>query len=380
MTETLARTPLYDWHAAHGGRLVDFAGWSMPVQYGSIAEEHAAVRNACGLFDVSHMGRLRFDGRAADGSDVAAFLDGILTRRTTDMKPGQVRYSLVTGDDGNILEDVLISRLQNAAGGTYWLLVVNASNREKIVAWLTPRVQAAAGVQMTDCTTTWAMIAVQGPLALEIVQPLVDAELKSLKYYHGVETRLVGPKTSRLSGIVSRTGYTGEDGCELIVGSNSAVELWETILDLGNSRDARACGLGARDTLRLEAAMPLYGHELSETINPYQAGLGFAVNLEGRTFPGRDALAKLKDAAQPRRVGLTLDGKRVPREHYVIMRDGRPVGEVTSGTFSPTLNKPIAMAYVEPGCDAVGTELAVDLRGRDEPCRVVPLPFYKRPN
>lgn len=374
MTAPLAQTPLHDWHAAHEGRLVDFAGWSMPVQYGSISDEHTAVRTAAGLFDVSHMGRLRFDGRAPDGSDVASFLDGILTRRTTDMKPGQVRYSLVTNDAGGILDDVLISRLQNAAGGTYYLLVVNASNREKIVAWLTPRLKDAAGVRMTDATTMWAMIAVQGPIARELVQPLVEAPLDGMKYYTCVETRIAGH-----GGIASRTGYTGEDGYELILGANAAVGVWQAVLDAGASRGAKACGLGARDTLRLEAGMPLYGHELSESINPYEAGLGFAVNLDGRQFPGRDAIAPLKtNTTLPRRVGLSLDGKRVPREGYPVVSGGKPIGHVTSGTFSPTFNRPIAMAYVEPSVAEVGTKLAVDVRGREEPCTVTALPFYKR--
>lgn len=374
MTETLARTPLYDWHAAHGGRLVDFAGWSMPVQYSSIAAEHTAVRTAAGLFDVSHMGRLRFDGRAGDGSDTGAFLDSLLTRRTADMQTGQVRYSLVTNEAGGILDDVLAYRLQNAAGGGYHLMVVNASNRAKIVDWLTPRLRDFPDVRMTDVTLDWAMIAVQGPLARELVAPLVEAPLDKMKYYQCVETRIAGH-----GGIVSRTGYTGEDGWELIVGGRAVIGIWEQILAAGAERGVMACGLGCRDTLRLEAAMPLYGHELSEAINPFQAGLNFAVNLEGREFPGRAAIAPLKDDPRlERRVGLRFDGKRVPREGYPVVDGSQTIGRVTSGTFSPTFNCPLAMAYVDAEHAAIDRELGVDVRGKVEPCRVVPLPFYRR--
>ena len=366
MNETLARTPLYDWHASHGGRMVDFAGWCMPVQYASITAEHQATRTAAGLFDISHMGRLRFDG-----DDAPAFLDRLVTRRVADLKPGRIRYALVTNEAGGILDDVLVYHLRDAAERSYFLVVVNASNREKILRWLAPRLAAERDVHLTDVTRDWAMIAVQGPRALSLVQPLVDVELAAMKYYTGREALIAGH-----GGIVSRTGYTGEDGCELIVGSQAAPGVWQRLIDAG----ATPAGLGCRDTLRLEAAMPLYGHELTENINPYQAGLAFAVDLEDREFTGQAALATFAaDPKLPRRVGLELAGKRVPRENYPVLLQGRRVGEITSGTFSPTLEKPIAMAYVAPEAVAPGTELAVDVRGRAEPARVVPLPFYRRP-
>lgn len=365
MHETLARTPLYDWHASHGGRMVDFAGWAMPVQYDSITAEHLATRTAAGLFDISHMGRLRFDG-----ADAPAFLDRLVTRRVADLKPGRIRYGLVANEAGGILDDVLVYHLRDAADRSYFLVVVNASNRDKILRWLAPRLAAEQDVHLTDVTRDWAMIAVQGPRALELAQPLVDAELASMKYYTGCETRIAGH-----GGIVSRTGYTGEDGCELIVGSQAAPGVWQQLVAAG----ATPAGLGCRDTLRLEAAMPLYGHELTENINPFQAGLAFAVDLEGREFTGREALATFAaDRNLPHRVGVELAGKRVPREGYPVLFQGRRCGEITSGTFSPTLEKPIAMAYVEPAAAAPGTELAVDIRGRQEPGRVVALPFYKR--
>jgi aminomethyltransferase len=373
--QALEKTPLHDWHVARGGRMVDFAGWSMPVQYSSIVEEHTATRTACGVFDVSHMGRLRFEGSGA-----AAFLDRLLTRRVVGLEPGKIRYSLVTNEQGGILDDVLVYHLEQPGhlpqsdGGSFHQLVVNASNREKIVAWVQSHLSAADDVAFTDQTKQSAMIAVQGPRALEIAQPLVGATLGDLEYYTGVVTN-VGSST----GIASRTGYTGEDGCELIVPAVAAAELWEKIFELGADKGIAAAGLGARDTLRLEAAMPLYGHELSEQINPFQAGLGFAVHLNNRQFIGRDALAKAKaEPNQPKRVGLEMSGKRVPREHFSIYAGDEVVGEVTSGTFSPTLQKPIAMAYVRPDVAGLGTELAIDIRGRREPARVVKLPFYSR--
>src|SRR5688572_17910048 len=255
MTTTLARTPLHDWHAAHGGRMVEFGGWSMPVQYTSIVAEHLATRSAVGLFDISHMGRLRFDGPEA-----ARFLDGLVTRRVADLAPGQIRYALITNEAGGILDDVLVYRLADAAGGTYHLMVVNASNRPKIIAWIeAQQAKAALDFSFTDLTTQWAMIAVQGPKALSAAQPMIDAELAAMKYSTGTETRICGH-----GGIVSRTGYTGEDGCELIVGANIAPRVWQAMLEAAQPVGGLPCGLGARDTLRLEAAMPLYGHELTE--------------------------------------------------------------------------------------------------------------------
>ena len=375
MTGSLRKTPLFEWHSAHGGRMVDFAGWSMPVQYGSIVEEHQATRNATGLFDVSHMGRLRLDGRGAE-----ALLDRLLTRKVVGMGPGKIRYSLVCNAAGGILDDVLVYHLQeprqqDKGGGLYHMLVVNASNREKIVDWIKSHLESGSDVQLTDRTEQTAMIAVQGPAALRTIEPIVGADVGGLSYYTGVETTVCGHPS-----LVSRTGYTGEDGCELIVPAEAAVEVWEKTLAHGKDLGAMAVGLAARDTLRLEAAMPLYGHELTELINPIQAGLAFAVNLEGRDFIGREAIAKAK-ASQPRavRVGLEMAGRRVPREHYPVMATDGAAGEVTSGTFSPTLQRPIAMAYVPPEFAHVGTEVAVDVRGTFEPAIVVKLPFYTRP-
>ena len=255
----------------------------------------------------------------------------------------------------------------------FFSMVVNASNRDKIATWIDSHLPSS-GVEFSDLTTSTAMIAVQGPLACQLVKNAASIDVTQLRNYFGNVTSITGQPMT-----VSRTGYTGEDGCELIVPSDAAVELWSSIMSAGEPLGVIAAGLGARDTLRLEAAMPLYGHELSEQINPYQAGLAFAVNTKGRDFIGRDAIvAAQQDANMPKRVGLKVDGKRVPREHYAVVADGKTIGEVTSGTFSPTLQTPIAMAYVQPQYSADGTGLAIDIRGRQQPAQVAPLPFYAR--
>jgi aminomethyltransferase len=349
--------------------MVDFAGWSMPVQFSSIVAEHNATRHGIGLFDISHMGRLEFTG-----TDALALLDRLVTRRVARLKKGAIRYALVTNQQGGILDDVLVYHLADRDGSSRVLMVVNASNRQKILSWIESQI-GAFDAQMADLTTETAMIAVQGPAAVKLVDPQLDIDLASMKYYTGALAQLSGREV-----VVSRTGYTGEDGCELWVPADVAVDTWQQLLDAGRQTGAVPVGLGARDTLRLEAAMPLYGHELSEQINPFQAGLGFAVQLEDHDFIGADALAKTRDDPSAMvRVGLALDGRRVPREHYAILGHGAVVGEVTSGTFSPTLQRPIAMGYVDPEHGRPGTVVEIDIRNRPVPATIVDLPFYTRP-
>ncbi len=362
------RTPLYPWHAGHGGRMVDFAGWDMPVQYTSIGEEHAAVRTAAGMFDVSHMGRLSFAG-----ADALALIQHVWTNNAATMKDFQARYGLVCNEQGGVRDDVLVYRWPYG-----FLMVVNASNREKIVGWLAQH-RDGRNVQVEDRTQATAMIAVQGPGALGLCQGLFATEtgdgkpplgLAAVGYYHAATGAYRGKGC-----VVSRTGYTGEDGVEVMLPAELAVPLWEELL----ARGARPCGLGSRDTLRLEAAMPLYGHELTEDIDPLQAGLSWAVKFDKGDFVGRDALLRRKeDATRQVRVGLELAGRRIAREGATVLLGGRAVGRVTSGTFSPTLQKGLAMACVDPACAAAGTELSVDVRGKGEPARVVPLPFYRK--
>jgi len=369
-TDQLAKTPLHDWHAAHGGRMVDFGGWSMPVQYSTIIEEHQATREAVGLFDISHMGRVLFDG-----PDTAAFLDGLMTRSVADMKPQQIRYSLMCNEAGGVLDDVLVYRPvlreEEPTGG--YGLVINAGNREKILAWMHGHLGDYT-VQINDKTTEYSMIAVQGPKAIELLDPFTTGELTSMRYYTGQLMSVAGVEC-----FVSRTGYTGEDGCELICDADKIVGVWEQLLAAAEKVGGKAVGLAARDTLRLEAGMPLYGHELLESINPIEAKLGFAINLRDREFIGKEAIARFQqDSNQRVRVGLQLEGRRVPREECRLLRDEEEVGIVTSGTFSPTFGHPIAMGYVKPTVAALGTTFDVDIRGKLHPATVVPLPFYQR--
>jgi len=369
-TETLKKTPLHNWHAANGGRMVDFTGWSMPVQYTSIIDEHNATRNAVGLFDVSHMARFRFDGANSDATGALEFLDGLVTRKVANLKPGRIRYGLICQEDGGILDDVLTYHLQDGAGKSYAAMVVNAGNRERIADWIKTRLPA--DVKFTDQTEQTAMIAVQGPQAIEVAQQLVAGDLSELKYYQGREAKILSHP-----GLVSRTGYTGEDGVELTVPAENAVATWEALHEGASQVGGRAVGLGARDTLRLEAAMPLYGHELSEQITPLQAGLGFAMSW-GHDFIGREALEALDKDSLPVRVGLAMQDRRVPREHYPLYVGEQQIGEVTSGSQSPTLGTPIAMGYVSREFSADGTMIDVDVRGKRHAAKVVPLPFYKR--
>ena len=370
MSSQLSSTPLHAWHQAHGARMAEFANYEMPIQYMGIVAEHHATRTAAGVFDISHMGRLRFDGPRAD-----QLLDHLLTRRVLDMQTGQVRYSLVCNEDGGILDDVLVSCLESPSGKNYFLLVVNASNRTKIVQWFQPHLADFPDVEFHDVTDATAMIAVQGPKALEICKPLLPASALSLGYYRAKVTEQMSKPC-----IVSRTGYTGEDGFELIVKSEDAPRVWENIMMAGRELGVQPVGLGARDTLRLEAGMPLYGHELDEAIDPYQAGLRFACNLKDRIFIGREALEqKSKLVTLPKRVGLVLEGRRAARQGAnVLDADSRVIGQVTSGSFSPTLDRPIAMAYLDPAIAAIGTALDIDIRGSCVSATIVPFPFYKK--
>ena len=365
----LLRTPLYDWHVANQGRMVDFAGWSMPIQYTSIVDEHQATRKAVGLFDISHMGRILVEGPKA-----GTFLDSLLTRSVADMKASQIRYSLICNDAGMVLDDVLVYRpVINPEQPLGYALVVNASNREKVVAWLHDH-RGDQDVELRDMTEAYAMVSVQGPQAIPLVDGLTPSEVTALRYYTG-EMMYVAD----VDCFVSRTGYTGEDGCEVVCDFDRIGEVWQALVSGAKALGGSVVGLAARDTLRLEAGMPLYGHELSETVNPVAAGLDFAVNLRDRDFVGKEAILQFRsDSNQPVRVGLQLDGRRVPREGCPILMGEETVGSVTSGTFSPTFERPIAMGYVKQIAVAPGAALAVDIRGTQHAAQIVPLPFYQR--
>ena len=354
------RTPLFDWHVKHNARMVPFGGWDMPVQYTSIIDEHKAVRTGCGLFDISHMGRLVFEGPTA-----LETIQRFFTNDAATMKPGQVRYGLLCNELGGILDDVLVYRLPE-----FWLMVVNASNRVKIVEWIRQRMTPHDAMPI-DRTFDWAMIAVQGPRAIE-----TNPDAAKLKYYFA-STSVMPDREGTV--ILSRTGYTGEDGYEIILPKEYVERFASDFVETRESDLAVVpCGLGARDTLRLEAAMPLYGHELTETIDPFQAGLGWAVKLEKGDFIGRDALLKIKEVPRVGRVGLELEGRRAAREGCTVLSKGKIAGTVSSGSYTPTLEKSIAMAYVAPEHAAPGTVLTVDIRGAETPAKVVALPLYSR--
>ncbi len=360
----MLRTACYDWHVNHQGHMVDFAGWEMPVRYGTITDEHHAVRKAAGLFDIAHMGRLKFSGNQA-----CELLDHLVTNDVKKLKVGQIRYALVTNEEGGILDDVLVYRFPD-----FYLLVVNASNREKIVSWIDQH-KSGFDASVEDLTTGQFMLALQGPKSVEILSASTDVDLAGMKYYTGVEGTVCGH-----SALVSRTGYTGEDGFEVIVAAAHATEVWEAIHQSGQEHGLLPAGLGCRDTLRLEAAMPLYGHELDESIDPFTAGLDFAVKLNAGPFLGREALISARNREDRRqRIGLVLQGRRIAREGCPLWAEDRQVGEVTSGTFSPTLQKTIAMGYVEAEHASPGSSLEVEIRNSRVPATVTKLPFYRRP-
>ncbi|QVL30134.1 glycine cleavage system aminomethyltransferase GcvT [Telmatocola sphagniphila] len=349
------RTPLYDWHISQKARMVPFGGWDMPVQYKGVMDEHKAVRNSAGMFDVSHMARFSFGG-----PDALALIDEIFTNSAAGMKDFQVRYGLVCNESGGMLDDILVYRWPYG-----WAMVVNASNRIKILDWLNAK-KGDRNVTIQDQTLATCMVAVQGPKAVELCKEMFADPIEDLKYYYARPTKYLGQNC-----VVSRTGYTGEDGIEIMVGAAQANTLADALLAKG----VVPCGLGCRDTLRLEAAMPLYGHELNETTDPLSAGLSWAVKLEKPSFIGKEALAQKKAAGLPAvRMGLEIEGKRAAREGCPVLIAGKQVGVITSGSFSPTLEKSIAMAMLPAGT----TSCEVDIRGTITPAKVVPLPFYKR--
>ncbi|HEX9065439.1 MAG TPA: glycine cleavage system aminomethyltransferase GcvT [Streptosporangiaceae bacterium] len=367
------RTPLAGVHEALGATMTGFAGWLMPLRYGSETAEHVAVRTAAGLFDLSHMGELMVTGEGAAGA-----LDYALTGQASAIKPGRARYTMICAPDGGVLDDLIVYRLAE----TEYLVVANASNAATVAAELTERA-SGRGATVTDRTDDFALIAIQGPRAAGILAGLTDISLDDVRYYASYPARVAGRQV-----LLARTGYTGEDGFELFTAPDDAAPLWAALTEAGSGPGLVPAGLAARDSLRLEAGMPLYGNELSREITPFDAGLGRVVKLDKPgDFVGKAALAA-RSSAKPERVlvGLTGQTRRVPRHGYPVLWEGEPCGAVTSGAPSPTLGKPIAMAYLTAaaaaGAQAAGATaegLAVDIRGRAEPARMVPLPFYKRP-
>nr|WP_236543379.1 glycine cleavage system aminomethyltransferase GcvT [Spiractinospora alimapuensis] len=359
------RTPLYEVHQNLGATLVDFAGWQMPVRYARESEEHLAVRHQAGLFDLSHMGEIRVTGRQAGDA-----LDYALVGAMSTLRPGRARYSMITDAEGGVLDDLITYRL----GEDEYLVVANAANTDVVVDALLERA-SGFDAQVIDDSADYALLAVQGPNAVTILAGLTDTPLDEIKYFAGYTATVAGHDV-----LLARTGYTGEDGFELFLREpERAPALWEALTDAGRDHGLLPAGLSARDTLRLEAGMPLYGHELSRDVTPYEAGLGRVVNLEKPAdFVGRSALrARAEAGPRSRLVGLVGRGRRVPRQGYAVLHEGARVGTITSGAPSPTVGRPIAMAYLDTEIDA-GGELAVDVRGRPEPADAVELPFYRR--
>ncbi|MGN8133089.1 glycine cleavage system aminomethyltransferase GcvT [Paenarthrobacter sp. 22069] len=379
---TAKYTALYDEHQKLGASFTDFGGWQMPLKYSSELAEHHAVRKAAGLFDLSHMGEVW-----VTGPDAAAFLDYALVGKISAMAVGKAKYSLICNPDGGIIDDLIVYRRPAAEDGTdVFLVVPNAGNAGTVAGELLDRASGFNAV-VQDASNRTSLVAVQGPMAQELLLRLVPAAqhplVTELKYYAAVDVPfLVGGSGKEL--LLARTGYTGEDGFEIFVDNDDAPALWQALLAIAEDGELTPAGLACRDSLRLEAGMPLYGNELSLQGDPFTAGLGAVVALskEG-DFVGKAALAAKKEAGAGstsgrRLVGLKGKGRRAGRAHYPVLKDGMTVGEVTSGQPSPTLGYPIAMAYVDVDYSAPGTSLDIDLRGKAEPFEVVALPFYKR--
>ncbi len=369
MTEAAAlqRTPLHGVHQELGARLVPFAGYEMPVQYTSIIEEHRTVRTGVGIFDLSHMGEIEVRGEGA----VDLLRHAVVSDPGT-LDVGQAGYSMLCDEDGGIIDDLIVYRLEP---DRLWV-VCNAGNRRAVVEQLIA-VQARTGAtaQLQDISDDTALVAPQGPMAAPLLDELSDADLDAVANYHALNGRVAG-----IECLIARTGYTGEDGFELFCAAGDAVRVWGALAEAGESHGARPCGLGARDTLRLEAGMPLYGNELDRQTNPYEVNLGRVVKLDKGDFVGRGALRAVQEAGPERKlIGLQMVDNAIPRAGYEVLADGRPVGRITSGTLSPTLGTKIAMAKVRAELAGIGTSFEVVVRDRPYLAEQVKLPFYRRP-
>ena len=365
--EQLLRTPLYDRHRALGARLVEFGGWEMPVQYSGILDEHRTVRERAGLFDVCHMGEFRVEGEGA-----LDYLQRLVPNNVARLADDQALYTQILRPDGGTLDDLIIYR----RGEGRYMVVVNAGTMRKDWDWFSEHAAGVANLTLENISDETGLLALQGPRAQDILQPLTETPLTEIAYYHCKPGVVVG-----IQCVVSRTGYTGEDGFELYCSAEQVGTLWDALLDAGKATGLLPAGLGARDTLRLEAGYCLYGHELTEEITPLEAGLGWTVKLDkGVDFIGRDALVAEKAQGLRRKlVGVELTERGVPRGDYPIQQGGATVGALTSGGMAPTLNKPIGMGYISGDETKPGTSIAIEIRGKPVAAVIAPLPFYKRP-
>ncbi len=371
MTDTAAadlrKTPLNARHRASNARMVAFAGWDMPVEYTGITAEHMAVRTRAGVFDVSHMGEIEIAG-----ANALAAVQRISSNDASGLKVGQAQYAGLLTPEGTFLDDMLVYRM----AGSHFMLVVNASNAARDYAWIAEQVKAVGDAAAVDTSSRYALISIQGPASRDVLQPLTGVDLSDLRYYWFAHGEVASARVT-----VSRTGYTGEDGYEIFVPPAMADRVWQAILESGRSADVIPCGLGARDTLRLEAAMRLYGNDIDETTTVLEADLEWVIGWKKADFIGRERLLTQRDTGVDRTlVGFEMRDPGIARHGYPVARGGRRVGAVTSGTQTPFLKKAIGMAYVPSDMTAPGTELDVDIRGRSAKAQVVPLPFYTRPH
>jgi len=366
MSEELKKTPLNEVHRALGGKMVDFGGWDMPVQYpAGVIEEHMATRTRAGLFDVSHMGEIW-----VKGPDAIGFVNGLTTNDVTKLVDGQAQYSAFPNEQGGVVDDLLVYRF----GPEQLLLVVNAATTDKDWAWITSH-KGDEQVTLTNASADYCQIAIQGPKALGILRKLTDTPLEPIKYYHFTTGEVDG-----VEAIISRTGYTGEDGFEVYAAAENAEQLWNKMLETGKQDGILPCGLAARNTLRLESAMSLYGHELDDDISTLEANLGWITKLDKGDFTGRDAIASLKSSGLKRKlVGFEMREPGIARDGFDVYLDDKKVGIVTSGSPAPFLKKNIGLAFVPTEFANVGQQITIDVRGKKLLAEIVPTPFYKRP-
>ncbi|MER2009862.1 MAG: glycine cleavage system aminomethyltransferase GcvT [Psychrobacillus sp.] len=365
LSEQLKRTPLYDVYSSYGGKTIDFGGWELPVQFSSIKEEHEAVRTKAGLFDVSHMGEIFVSGPQSEN-----YIQGLVTNDISKLVNGQAQYNVMCYKDGGIVDDLLVYKLEDQ----HYLLVVNAGNIEKDFEWM--KENLIDDVELNNSSNDYGLLALQGPKAQEILQKLTTQDLAEIKFFRFKDkVEVAGKKV-----IVSRTGYTGEDGFEIYASSNDLTDLWSSILEAGKDEGLLPSGLGARDTLRFEACLPLYGQELSKDITPLEAGLGFVVKLnKERDFNGKSVLVEQKENGVPRKsIGIEMIDKGIPRTGYPVCKDGVQIGFVTSGTQSPTSKKNIGLALIDATFAEIGQELEIEIRNKRLKAVTVATPFYKR--
>lgn len=362
---SLKRTDLYPLHLAAGAKMVAFAGWEMPIQYRGVREEHRAVRERVGLFDVSHMGEIEIVGKRA-----LDFVQYVTANDASRLSPGRAQYSALLTPRGTFVDDLLVHMFNLER----FLLVVNAANKDKDYAYLCAQAPAFDDVDVFDRSSSYSQLAIQGPLAQAVVAKLTSFPVAELKYYRFAETEVAG-----ISGILARTGYTGEDGFEIYVPWEKGRQLWQALMEAGSEFGIQPCGLGARDTLRFEACMLLYGNDIDDATTPLEAGLDWIVKFEKGPFLGRDPLLRQKSQGVSRKlVGFEILEKGIPRHGYPIVKEGQQVGVVTSGTLSPTLGRPLGLGYVKTELAQVGSEFFVDVRGKLMRARVVTIPFYRR--